>query len=184
MDKVILIEGSQGVYKSSVTNILREKLTSTNLLRLSGVKGKTKQDEVKSFSYHANVLNMVADSHECGLNWVFDRSYLSDRVYAKLGYKDYDFEYYSGVLAEKLSRLASYYDVFFFVLTADEESFKERLCRDKGEYQSFSVESSINQQNEYLNEIEKLDKRVATFVIDTSNKTSVDVAEMIIKIIN
>ena len=45
--KVIIVEGPQGAGKTTLTNRLRELITSTNLIRMSGVKDKT-ENIVKS----------------------------------------------------------------------------------------------------------------------------------------
>ena len=39
---IIIIEGPQGVGKSTLANFLRDNLPSTNLYRLSGINDKTK----------------------------------------------------------------------------------------------------------------------------------------------
>ena len=44
--KVIIVEGPQGAGKTTLTNMLRELITSTNLIRMSGVKDKTETDKL------------------------------------------------------------------------------------------------------------------------------------------
>ena len=49
--KLIIVEGANGVGKSTVSNHLREQMTSTNLLSLSGVADKTITGSTKSEIY-------------------------------------------------------------------------------------------------------------------------------------
>ena len=54
----------------------------------------------------------------------------------------------------------------------DEAEFKNRLKRDKHEYQKFEVESSILQQREYLKlayEVEKQAKNIKVIRLNTDN---------------
>ena len=45
--KLIIVEGAQGVGKGTVTNMLREKVPYSTLMRLSGIKDKTKETGLK-----------------------------------------------------------------------------------------------------------------------------------------
>lgn len=179
-NKIIIIEGATGSGKSSVSNILREQMLSTNLLRLSGIKDKTKTGEFKSFSYHKSVLMMMLDCEDCDVNWILERSYLSDKIYCNMGLKEYDFDTQSHVLKTILSMLTEAYDVHLFLLVADKETYKTRLLRDKAAYEEFSVESAIRQQKEYLDEVDKLNSIVSTHIIDTSYISEKEVANLII----
>ena len=42
-NKLIIVEGPQGTGKTTLTNYLREKLSGSNLYRLSGQKDKSKK---------------------------------------------------------------------------------------------------------------------------------------------
>ena len=183
--KLIIVEGSQGCYKSTITNILREQLPSTTLLRLSGVKGRLKEDEVKSYIYHTNVLNLVLDTSSVGMNYVFDRSFMSDKVFANLKYKEYDFNFFYSALLSKLEFLQKKYDVYFILLVADKDDFAERLKRNKAEYHEFSAQNSLMQQEQYLKEFHKIQGIDNKFIINTSLKSSDEVAlDIINKILN
>ena len=48
-DTIIIVEGPQGTGKTTVTNYLREKMSATDLYRLSGIKDKTETGKEKSF---------------------------------------------------------------------------------------------------------------------------------------
>ena len=47
MDKIIIVEGPQGVGKTTFTNLLREQMKATDLYRLSGIKDKTETGRAK-----------------------------------------------------------------------------------------------------------------------------------------
>ena len=169
---LLIIEGAQGVGKSTLTTQLRERMTSTNLMRLSGMKQKNEEAEWLSYRYHAAVLEMMIETHTTGLNWVLDRSFLSDKVYANLGFKDYTFETPYDLLCHKLTRLSHRFEVYLVILTTDEETFKVRLNRQKATYQAFDVQSSLNQQEQYLALANSISQQVNTFIIDTTNGDS------------
>lgn len=147
--KIIFIEGSQGVGKSSVTKELREKLKYTTMLDLNAIGDKSFEARNKMYNYHKNILNMFEDNKYNDMNFLCSRSYFSEAVYCELGYKSYDFEVQTNSLTSELTYLTKYYDIYFIVLTATEEELEERLNRDKFAYNKFSVENSLNQQNVY-----------------------------------
>ena len=180
--KLIIVEGCQGSGKSSVTNYLRENMLNTNLIRLSGLKDKSEKASLVSYLYHSSVLTMISDTHNAKMNWVLDRSYISDYVYANLGFKEYDFKLEFKSLSVMLGVLSKKYDVHVFLLTASEEVFKERLNRDKAEYEKFSVESSLTQQESYLKSLKEIELVCNCHTIDTSSKTPSQIGEMIISI--
>lgn len=180
-NKLIIIEGATGSGKSSVSTILREQMLSTTLLRLSGIKDKGKTGELKSYSYHTNILNMILESKDCDINWILERSYLSDKIYCNIGLKDYSFEEQSNILNSMLSELSEVYDVYLFLLVADREVYETRLCRDKASYERFSVEFSMQQQQEYINELSCLNNKVKKHIIDTTELNEKDVSIKIIE---
>jgi thymidylate kinase len=147
--KIIFIEGSQGVGKSSVTKELREKLKYTTMLDLNAIGDKSFEGRNKMYKYHKSILNMFDDNKYNGMNFLCSRSYFSEAVYCELGYKSYDFEVQTNSLTSELTYLTKYYDIYFIVLTATEEELEERLNRNKFAYNKFSVENSLNQQNVY-----------------------------------
>ena len=179
--KLIIVEGSQGTGKTTTTNYLREQMLNTNLLRLSGMKHKGDDANVFSFWYHYNVLDMILRNTFTEMSWVLDRSFISDYVYAQIGYKDYPFEEEFKRLSHGLNILSTEYDVYVIILTASEDVFKTRLCRDKAAYEEFSVESSIKQQKEYLKAIDLLDSNITKIKINTDNLLPGEVGELILK---
>lgn len=184
--KLIIIDGSCGVGKSTVCNHLREQMTSTNLLSLSGVADKTITGSTKSEIYHHQVLDMIRNTSKCSLNYILCRSFMSEKVYCNLGIKPYSFQREYDVLVESLQNLTIHYDVYFFVLVADSVAYEERLKRNKGEYVKFSVDNSLRQQEQYVAELVKLRESAPSVecrFVSTMNRTSEETAQSIMDFI-
>ena len=49
-DVIIIVEGPQGVGKTTFTDYLREHMAATNLLRLSGIKDRTETGKLAIFN--------------------------------------------------------------------------------------------------------------------------------------
>lgn len=47
-DTIIIVEGPQGAGKTTFTNYLREKMSATDLYRLTGIKDKTEAGHKKN----------------------------------------------------------------------------------------------------------------------------------------
>jgi CRISPR/Cas system-associated protein Cas10 (large subunit of type III CRISPR-Cas system) len=125
---------------------------------MSGVKDKTITGKEKSITVHQQQLMAMNMTNNCDINYVLDRSFLSEFLYANLGYKPYS---YSEEEMEKdfeniLRQLNACFKVIYVFLEPSDEVLKERLKRDKAEYQTFSLESSIKQK-EFLREVQKMD---------------------------
>lgn len=185
--KLIILDGSCGVGKSTVCNHLREQMTSTNLLSLSGVADKTITGATKSEIYHHQVLDMIRNTSKCSLNYILCRSFMSEKVYCNLGgIKPYSFQREYDVLVEALQNLTIHYDVYFFVLVADANAYEERLKRNKGEYVKFSVDNSLRQQEQYVAELVKLRESAPSVecrFVSTMNRTSEETAQSIMNFI-
>ena len=166
-DTIIIVEGPQGVGKTTFTNYLREKIASTDLYRLTGIKDKSETGYPKIKRKYMKLLEYVENCED--VNMVFDRTFFSEEVYSRLGFKSYSFH---DIYEELLSKLDSLnFEIYFVVLyLKDTSKFAERIKRDKAEYQKFEVESSIKQQEEYLklaDEIEKTTKNIKVIKINT-----------------
>lgn len=146
--KLIIVEAPQGGGKTTLTNMLRDGITSTILLRLSGTPEPNK---VHSYEYHLTYLKTIKELGYIGLNHVLDRSYLSEQVYARLGFKDYSFDDCAEKLNQFLLSMQDEYDIHFILLEADKETYINRLKRDKPQYDvaEFSAENSVKQLNMY-----------------------------------
>ena len=68
---IIIIEGPQGVGKSTMANFLRDNLSSSNLYRLTGIKDKTKTGYQKNKTMYLSLLNYMETLEETELNlWI------------------------------------------------------------------------------------------------------------------
>lgn len=152
---IIIIEGPQGSGKSTMANFLRDNLSGTNLYRLSGIKDKTQTGYEKNKTMYLGLINYMEALEETELNLIFDRTFFTEQVYAKLGYKEYSFDDIYKRLLRKLSDLD--FNIYLVVLyLKDTNIYEKRIVRQHHQYQAFSKENSINQQNEYLNLIDNI----------------------------
>lgn len=146
--KCIIVEGPQGCGKTTLTNYLRENIPASNLYRLTGSKDKTLTGKEKSKNMYYALLNYMQEIENSGVNLIFDRTFFTDYVYSLLGYKEYDYTDVYHELITKLSNLN--YDIYYISLYLEDPSiFTERLKREHHNYQAFSLENSLNQQNTY-----------------------------------
>lgn len=159
---VIIVEGMQGVGKGTVTNLLRENIPYSTLMRLSGIADKSKETGVeKVFQLRMSELDFIKANANSETTFILDRCHLSEKVYCNLGYKEYDFQQQTNILNEKLNELTELFNVYIIVLALEdnaEEILKERLQRDKADFphSKFNVENSLRQQTEYINEAFKI----------------------------
>lgn len=61
---IIIIEGPQGVGKSTMANFLRDNLASSNLYRLTGIKDKTITGYAKTKKMYLSLLNYIETLEE------------------------------------------------------------------------------------------------------------------------
>ncbi len=173
-DAIIIVEGPQGVGKTTFTNNLREKLKATDLYRLSGIKDRTEAGQQKIKVKYEKLMEYMENCSD--VNLLFDRTFFTNEVYARLGYHNYDFSKTYEMLLNKLDNLSNLdkYDIYFVVLYLENESlYEQRIKRDKHEYQKFEVQSSIDQQREYLkmaDEIEKQCKNIKVLRFENSTE--------------
>lgn len=152
---IIIIEGPQGVGKSSMANFLRDNLASSNLYRLTGIKDKTPTGLNKNKIMYLNLINYMEALEETELNLIFDRTFFTEQVYATLGYKEYKFDEVYERLLKKLADLD--FNIYFVVLYLKDTSiYEKRIVRQHHQYQSFSLENSVNQQSAYLKLIDDI----------------------------
>lgn len=183
-NKIIFVHGGQGCGKSTTTNLLREQMTHTTLLRLAGVPSQQEDPAHSSLRYHYSMLEGMNLSAGSGMNFVVDRSFLCEKVYANLGFKDYDFEEQNIIISSCLEVLAKHFDVTFVLLTATKETLNQRLNeREKVQFEGvkFDASNSINQQKEYEKEFKNLPKNVEKLIIPTDNLTPHEIVKIIIE---
>lgn len=152
---IIIIEGPQGVGKSTMANFLRDNLASSNLYRLTGIKDKTISGREKNKTMYLGLINYIESLEETELNLIFDRTFFTEQVYSKLGYKEYSFDEIYNRLLKKLNDLD--YNIYFVVLyLKDTTLYEKRLMRQHHQYQEFSLQNSIDQQNTYIDLIDNI----------------------------
>ena len=146
---IIIIEGPQGVGKSTMANFIRDNLAASNLYRLTGIKDKSLTGLEKTKRMYLNLIEYMRQLEETELNLIFDRTFFTEQVYSNLGYKEYKFDDTYDILVKKLSELD--FNIYFVVLyLKNPEIYNQRLQREHHQYQAFSLENSMNQQREYL----------------------------------
>ena len=159
---IIIIEGPQGSGKSTMANFLRDNLSSSNLYRLTGIKDKTITGYNKNKSMYLGLINYMESLEDTELNLIFDRTFFTEEVYSILGYKEYRFDKAYDRLVKKLSQLD--FNIYLVILYCKDTSlYEKRLRRQHHNYQAFSVENSVNQQNTYLQLLDEIE-------YDTINK--------------
>lgn len=186
--KLIIVEGPQGAGKTTVTDFIRHSLPYTNLYRLSGTSDKTLAGKQKAKDMYNSLLNYIKTLENESINLLFDRTFFSEEVYCRLGYKEYSFTDVYDNLLNELSSLD--FEIFFITLYLnDENEFEKRLSRDKKadvKYAKFNKENSINQQNAYLKIADEISKKYSNIhVIKFNNSIPQDeMKEKITKILS
>lgn len=169
---LIIVEGAQGVGKGTITTELRSRLTCTNLISLAGLPMDSSEYEV--FDERFNELQAISNSSSMG--WILDRSYITDLVYQKMGKKNYSYEDFES-FREDLNNFLTYVLAFEYKLTlvllkAPEDDFARRLNRpNKAIYENmdFKVESSIEQQRVYEEEMDAIAKYIRDVTEDNQS---------------
>ena len=156
--KMVIVEGPQGTGKTTLANYLRDNIAGANLYRLSGQKDKTLTGLNYSIKMYQALLDYLKVMQSIPMDIIFDRTYTTEEVYGRLGYKDYSFTDTYNYLTNEFNKLN--YEIYYFSLYLKNiDLFKKRLDRKyHHNYQSFSVENSYNQQNTYLEIADELDK--------------------------
>lgn len=150
--KIIIFEGAQGAGKTSATDFVRSYLPYTNLYRLAGTADKTVAGLEKARKMYNILLDYVENMENLSINLLFDRTFFTEEIYCRLGFKEYVFDQVYNSLVERLSGMD--FDIYYITLYLEDESlFEDRLKREgKGvtDYAKYAAESSIKQQNAYL----------------------------------
>ena len=156
--KLIVVEGPQGAGKTTVTDFIRHKIPYTNLYRLSGSSDSSPSGKPKSVAMYNDLLDYIQKLENKSINLVFDRTFFTEVVYCRLGFKEFT---YDEEFSAFLERFANFdFDIYYINLyLSDEDEFEKRLARDdKGinRYAAFSKESSVKQQNAYIKLAEEI----------------------------
>ncbi len=168
-NRLIVIEGPQGTGKTTLANYLREAIASSNLYRLSGQKEKKQEGKLLSQKMYEALLSYLKNMENIPMDLIFDRSFFTEEVYSRLGYKEYSFTDVYNELLKEFCQLN--YEIYIIVLyLKKEELYEQRLQREMHHnYQTFSLENSVNQQNMYLQlakELKEKNLKVITLEMD------------------
>jgi CO dehydrogenase nickel-insertion accessory protein CooC1 len=131
-DVIIIVEGPQGVGKTTFTNYLRENMAATDLYRLSGIKDREKTGLAKIKLKYEKLIEYMENCSD--INMIFDRTFFSNEVYSRLGYQKYSFTDTYQDLLSKLDNMKniSKYDVYLVITYLEDESlYEKRIKRDK-----------------------------------------------------
>ena len=176
--KIIIVEGPQGAGKTTITDYIRNVIPYTNLYRLNGTSDSTEQGKIKSTKMYDDLMNYIECLENMSINLLFDRTFFTEEIYCRLGFKEYSF---TDVYEKLLGRLSQMdFDIYYISLyLKNTDEYELRLKRDgkaNVKYAKFNVESSINQQNAYLNmadEIEKKYKNIHVVRLNTCRDISI-----------
>ncbi len=150
--KLIIVEGPQGAGKTTVTDFIRHGLKYTNLYRLCGTSDSSPSGKQKAKDMYIDLLDYIKRMENKSINLVFDRTFFTEEIYCRLNFKQYKFSDVYEELLEEFSKLD--FDIYYITLYLEDTSlFANRLSRDGKavlDYAKFTIESSINQQNQYL----------------------------------
>lgn len=163
--KIIIVEGPQGTGKTTLSSFFRENLPGANLYRLSGQKDKTLTGKKYSVIMYNALIEYLEVMQNVPMDMIFDRTFFTEEVYGRLGYKEYSFTDEYQKLVKKFDELN--YDIYYISLyLKNVELFRQRLARESHHnYQSFSLENSVNQQNVYKEIADELEKNTGINVI-------------------
>lgn len=172
-DVIIIVEGPQGVGKTTFTRYLREHMPATDLYCLSGIKDREETGLAKIRLKYEKLIEYIENCSD--INMIFDRTFFTNEIYARLGYQKYSFSDTYHTLVSKLDNMknANKYDIYLVITYLEDESlYEKRLKRDKHQYQKFEVESSILQQREYLKMADEIEREAKNIkVIRFANDT-------------
>ena len=171
--KIIVVEGPQGVGKTTITDFIRNTLPYTNLYRLNGTSDSSPTGFEKSKKMYMGLIEYIKTLENANINLLFDRTFFTEEIYCRLGFKEYS---YTSLFNELLTKLCSLDFEFYYITLylSDENQYEERLKRDgkaNVKYAKFSLENSIIQQKAYLelaDEVKKNYPKINVYKIDAS----------------
>lgn len=169
--KIIIVEGPQGAGKTTITDYIRKAIPYTNLYRLSGTADTTKKGKEKAKEMYEDLIDYIEKLQNKSINLIFDRTFFTEEVYCRLGFKEYSFTDVYNKLLDRLAKMD--FDIYYITLyLRNEDEYVTRLDRAgkaKVKYTKFKKQSSVNQQNEYLklaDEIKEKYKNIHVVNID------------------
>lgn len=156
--KLIVVEGPQGAGKTFATDYIRYFLPHTNLYRLCGTNDASKAGLKKATDMYQNLLNYIKDMENLSINLLFDRTFFTEEVYCRLGFKEYSFSEVFYQLLERFNQLdfEIYYITLYLENTDLYYSRLERTGKGITSYAKYDKNSSIYQQKTYLDLAEEI----------------------------
>lgn len=178
--KIIIVEGAQGAGKTTVTDFLRYAIKYTNLYRLTGTADSSVEGKRKATIMYKNLLAYMKTLENLNINLLFDRTFFTEEIYCRLGFKEYSFTDVYEELLKELSKMD--FDIYYLtVYLKDESLFEKRIAREGKavpEYAKFKVESSINQQRAYLKMAEEIKNKYPNIhVVNIENSRKFELVE-------
>ena len=171
--KMIIVEGPQGVGKTTITDYIRNTVPYTNLYRLK---------------MYEDLIEYIEKLQNMSINLLFDRTFFTEEIYCRLGFKEYSFTDEYEKLLDKLSKMD--FDIFYITLyLKDTNAYEKRLNRSgkaNVKYAKFDKSNSIKQQNEYLkmaDEIKNKYPQINVYKINTDRQLG-EIKSEIAKIIS
>lgn len=185
--RVVILEGSRGVGKSTLARALREKVPDVTLINPTGFKDKGFEGHRKVADYYDALTTYLIKMDNIDATIVLDRFFFSEMVYSKL-YKDYDFSFSYDLLLDTISYLSSDIDVIFLTIN-DKDELAGRLNRDKVPFADVeeSVEATLTQQRGYEELFDDFSKYTHSGLrlhrLDTSGKTTKEVEAEVLELV-
>ncbi len=173
--KLIIVEGAQGAGKTTVTDFIRHGLKYTNLYRLYGTSDSSPAGKQKAEDMYYDLIDYIKKLENKSINLLFDRTFFTEEIYCRLNFKEYKFTDVYEKLLEKFSKLD--FDIYYITLYLEDTNlFTTRLQRDKKavvDYAKFNIQSSINQQEQYLKMADEILSKYSNIkVFKVSNDTN------------
>ena len=144
--KIIIVEGPQGAGKTTITDYIRKAIPYTNLYRLSGTADTTKKGKEKAKEMYEDLIDYIEKLQNKSINLIFDRTFFTEEVYCRLGFKEYSFTDVYNKLLDRLAKMD--FDIYYITLyLRNEDEYVTRLDRAgkaKVKYTKFEKQSSVN----------------------------------------
>ena len=175
--KIIVVEGPQGVGKTTITDYIRHVIPYTNLYRLSGTADISPEGKEKAKVMYEDLLEYVEKLQNKSINLLFDRTFFTEEIFCRLGFKEYSFTDVFNKLIDKLAKMD--FDIYYITLyLSNSEEFTKRLNREgktKVKYTEFNKNSSVNQQEAYLKLAEEIKEKYTNIhVVNIDNSRDLD----------